>query len=65
MTDSSINFDEVNELDPQIIFDELQNVFEELYHDFKKMHKKFMLLQNKLDTILKYFNILPKKMIAH
>jgi hypothetical protein len=44
MANIFIDIDEVNELHPQIIFDELQNVFEELYHDFKKIHKKNILL---------------------
>jgi hypothetical protein len=65
MTDNSIDINRVNELDPQIIFDELQNVFEELYHDFKKMHKKLMLLQNKLDTILNILIYYKKKMIPY
>jgi hypothetical protein len=44
MANIFIDINEVNELDPQIIFYELRNVFEELYHDFKKIYKKSILL---------------------
>lgn len=60
MANIFIDIDEVNELHPQITFDELCNVFEELYHDFKKIYKKNILLQNKLDTISKDLDVLQK-----
>jgi hypothetical protein len=43
MANSNIDIAKVNELEPQIIFDELQDAFDELFHDYKKktkLHKK-------------------------
>ena len=57
MTNSYVNIDEVNELDPQMTFDKLQNTFEKLCHDYKKLYKK-NLLQNKLDIISKDLDVL-------
>ena len=36
MANSNIDIAKVNELEPQIIFDELQDAFDELFHDYKK-----------------------------
>lgn len=40
MANDTFNIDEIDELEPQITFDELQNAFEELFHDCLKSCKK-------------------------
>jgi hypothetical protein len=44
----SINVDEVNDLEPQITFNELQDAFDELFHEYKKVNNKNTLLQRKI-----------------
>jgi hypothetical protein len=38
MANSNIDIDKVNELEPQITFDELQDAFDELFHDYKNKY---------------------------
>lgn len=62
MANDTFNIDEIDELEPQITFDELQNAFEELFHDcLKSCKKKKILLQNKLDVISKVFDVVKKQ----
>jgi hypothetical protein len=40
MANNTFNIDEIDELEPQSTFDELQNAFEELFHYYLKSCKK-------------------------
>jgi len=57
----SINVDEVNDLEPQITFNELQDAFDELFHEYKKVNNKNTLLQRKIWSISKDFDVLQKE----
>ena len=45
MENNNSNIDEVNDLESQFIFDELQDAFDDLYHEYKKSHKKYLTLK--------------------
>jgi len=57
----SINVDEVNDIEPQITFNELQDAFDEWFHEYKKVNNKNTLLQRKIWSISKDFDVLQKK----
>jgi len=57
----SIKVDEVNDLEPQITFNELQDAFDEWFHEYKKVNNKNTLLQRKIWSISKDFDVLQKE----
>jgi len=61
MENNNINNNDVSELEPQITFDKLQDKIDYLFHEYKKMHKKNVLLQSKVGTISKDFDVLQNE----
>jgi hypothetical protein len=65
MVNSSVNIDKINELDPQMTFDELQNIFEKSYHDYKKLYKKKICFKINLILFQKILMYYKKRMMSY